>query len=129
ATRHVINRKLHQFFEEEHLNIRQLRHWARELRKWQVELEDEAAFQLAAGERIFYEIRLLAGAEVPLDHLNTLNSILEILQELRVRPEIWKSQNLYFSIMQERKNGKWVFSSQNWKDAFLQLGEHLKVRL
>ncbi len=129
AVRHVINRKLYQFFEDTHLNIRQLRHWAHELRKWKIELEDEASFQLAASERIFYEIRMLANAEVPLDHLNTLNSILEILQELKVTPEIWKSQNLYFSIMQERKNGQWVFSSEEWKTAFLQLGEHLKIRV
>ncbi len=129
AARHVINRELHQFFEADILNIRKLRHWARELQKWKIDLSDEASFLLASSERIFYEIRLLANADVPLSHLNTLNSILEILQAMGEKPEIWKSQNLYFSIMQENKNGQWVFSNEEWKTAFLKLGEHLRVRM
>ena len=129
AVRHVLNKDLHHFFEQEVLDIRQLRHLANELKKWKIELSDTASFQLAASERIFYEIRLLSNADVPLSHLETLNDILNILTDMNEAPEIWKSQNLYFSIMQGQKNGEWVFSNEEWKTAFLELGEHLRVRV
>lgn len=127
AVRHVLNTDLQRFFEQEVLDINQLKRLAGELKKWNVDLSDTASFQLAASERIFYEIKLLANADVPLSHLNTLNSILSTLEEMKESPEIWKSQNLYFSMMQGQKNGAWVFSSEEWRAAFIELGKHLKV--
>ncbi len=127
AVRHVLNTELHHFFEQENLDIERLRHLANELKKWSIELSDTASFQLAASERIFQEIQLLAKADVPLSHLQTLNDILDILQEMNEVPNIWKSQNLYFSIIKGKQDGKWVFSSEEWKSAFLKLGAHLRV--
>ena len=72
---------------------------------------------------------MIAHANVSLEHLQTLNAIFDTMQGMHIEPNIWQSQNLYFSMMQGYKKGEWVFSSDDWKEAFYQLGENLQVNV
>ena len=124
----MVNADLHQFFTQDVLNIKELKRLAVELKKWDIQLGNEKSFVLAASERIFYEIRQIFHADVSLPQIQSLNSILETLQEMGFEPDIWKSQNLYFSIIRAHRKKKWVFVNDEWKAAFVKLGELLKVR-
>jgi len=128
AIEYVVNRDLHHFFEQDFLFIRELQRLEHELTKWKIELLDPQSFTLAAGERIFYEIRKIAYAQVALEHLTMLNTILETLSSIESDLGIWKSQNLYFSMLKEFRSGKRQYLSEEWKKAFLRLGELLKVK-
>ncbi len=125
----IVNADLHRFFEKGTVKIKELQRLGRELKKWDIQLGNEQSFKLAAGERFFYELRTLSSSNVPLKHIQLLNEILETVQQMGLEPDIWKSQNLYFSMMQGYKKGDWVFANEEWKAAFMKLGELLKVKV
>ncbi|MEM9921983.1 MAG: DUF3536 domain-containing protein [Bacteroidota bacterium] len=123
----IINTDLHRFFVQEELKLKELRRLSDELQKWPVTLGNEQSFKLAASERIYYEIKTIAHNIVPLQHLHMLNSIFEILGRMGMELDIWKSQNIYFSITQGFRNGENQFPNEEWKAAFQELGKWLKV--
>lgn len=125
----VVNADLHRFFEQGELDIKELKRLGIELRKWGIKLGNEQSFKLAAGERLFYELRTLSSSNPPLEHIQMLNNILETLKSMGLEPDIWKSQNQYYHMMKGFKNGQWVFSSNEWREAFIELGKLLKVKV
>ena len=129
AAQFIINTDLHRFFLQEDLNIKELKRLARELKEWGFDIENEQSFKLAASERIFYEIQKIAFADFSLEKLDMLNQIFDTLSTISVELDIWKSQNLYFSMMNGFNKGEWVFSSDEWRNKFIKLGKYLKIRM
>ncbi|MEZ4960033.1 MAG: DUF3536 domain-containing protein [Saprospiraceae bacterium] len=126
-TQYIINRDFRDFFENGEMNIRRLKFLAGEFDKWGIQLSDEPGITLAAGERFFEELKKIDNGESGLEQLNLLNTILESLSLLGIRPELWKSQNLYYQMTQGYRRGEWVYVSKAWQEAYLKLGELLKV--
>ena len=124
----IVNADMHRFFTQDTLSIHELKRLANELEKWDIQLGNEKSFKFAASERIYYEVRQIANALVPIEQLQTLNAILETLQEMGFEPDIWKSQNLYFAMLKAAKKGKFIFPDDKWKAVFVQLGSLLKVK-
>jgi len=130
AVQFVVNRDLLKFFENgAFYDVHELKHLTDELEKWSVDLSNQKGFKLAVSERLFKELSKLDRSEMSLPHLNRLNSIIEILYKMGVKPNIWKIQNLYFSMLKGFKNGEWVFASEEWEKAFLKLGGLLNVKV
>ncbi|MEO1518016.1 MAG: DUF3536 domain-containing protein [Bacteroidota bacterium] len=127
VTQFIINTDLHRFFAQEELKLAELRRLSFELKKWPITLGNEQSFKLAASERIYYEIKTIAHNQVSLDHLKMLNSIFEILEKMGMELDIWKSQNTYFSMTLGFRNGENQFPDEEWKAAFVELGDWLKV--
>lgn len=125
----VVNRDLHHFFQNGANDVHELRRLAAELKKWNVKLEHENSFKLAASERLYNDLLLLDRSELSLPHLKRLISLLEIIFGMGVKPNIWKLQNLYFSMLKGYKNGEWVFAGKEWEEAFLRLGGLLNVKV
>ena len=125
----VVNADLHRFFEQGKLDIKELQRLARQLKKWNIQLGNEQSFKLAAGERLFYELRGLVSASLPIEHIQMLNNILQTLKDMGLEPDIWKSQNEYYHMMMGFKRGEWVFASDEWRAVFIELGKLLKVKL
>ncbi|MCO6480988.1 MAG: DUF3536 domain-containing protein [Phaeodactylibacter sp.] len=129
AVEFIVNRDLLRQFENGNLNIRELRRLYAEFRRWNVKLIDEQAFKLAASERVFKEIQQLDTNDADLDRLQSLITILEMLEALNFNLDFWRSQNTYFFMLKGYKAGEWVFASKEWEDAFLKLGRLLKVQV
>ena len=129
AVEFVVNRDLLRAFSNGALNLRELRRLYAEFRKWDIRLSNPQAFKLAASERLFHEVQQLDTTQADLERLQDLIDILELLIKLNINLDFWRSQNLYLSMLQGYKKGEWVFSSEEWKSAFLKLGELLKVRV
>lgn len=133
AAQFVINSDLDRFFRSDVLLIRELNRLIGEVKKWEITFTDTQALELAAGERIYKEIRRLYGrfAEGPED-LDNLNEILEAIQELGLDLNLWKSQNLYWSwrqSFQELWSDPTLQPTPAWLDAFNRLGGLLGMAL
>lgn len=125
----IINTDLQRFFNRPKLDITRLEKLLRELERWPVRLNDEQAFKLAAGERIYYEIKTISLNTVTVEHLKMLNSIFKSLRQAGLEPDIWKSQNVFLMIGKSFTNGERTFESEAWKQAFYELAGWLKVSL
>ncbi len=128
AAEFVVNHDLHQLFSNgQALNIQELEHLVEELNRWNLELIDRQSFNLAASERIFRKVRDLSKGREPLRELEELITLMRVLQTMKLEPDVWKSQNLYFSLLRALHNGDLRLSPAEEK-AFRRLGEQLRVR-
>ncbi len=125
----IVNRDLEHYFEQEHLSIKELARLVDELKKWDIRLSHEKSFELAASERICKEVKKLEQSEATLDQLQLVNNILELLEKMGIKLNIWKSQNVFYGILKSYKNGEWVFVSNAWQESFVKLASLLKVSI
>ena len=129
AVQFVLNNDLHRFFENGNLHIRELNRIADELARWDIPITNEQSFKLVASERIFAEIKAIETNSATLRQLENLISILETLDAMPIGLNVWKSQNLFFSMLKGYKNKDWEFASPEWQTAFERLGSLLRVRV
>jgi hypothetical protein len=128
VTQYIVNRDLNDFFRNGKMNIRKLQFLVEEYARWGIRLSDPTGLSLAAGERIFHELKKLEKEESGLEQINALIKVLEVLIQLGIEPELWKSQNLYYQMTMGYRRGDWVYVHPSWERAFLRLGELLEVK-
>ncbi len=128
AVQYVLNIDLKKFFLSESLRINELKSILEKFQTWGVPITDENAFKLAASERIYSEIKTAEHVGIPLSKVQSLNDILIVLNEMKIKPNGWKSQTLYFNLLKEYESGNRSYQSSEWEKAFLQLGDLLDVR-
>ncbi len=128
AAQYVLNADLRRFFEQSDLDMNDLYHILEELQKWHIGITEPEAFKLAASERIFTEMQLLKLPDAPLSKVLLLVEILNILAQMKVQPNIWKSQNYYFALLQDFQNNARMYPDTAWQNAFLRLGTLLMLK-
>ncbi len=128
AVQFVINHDLQEFFANGSFNIRELKRLVDELLRWDVTITNEQSFKLAISERIFREMKRIENGVVTLKDVENLIQVLEILESMPIVINAWRSQNIFFSMLNGYKNGEWLFASKEWEDAFLKLGNLLRVK-
>jgi hypothetical protein len=128
AVSYILNLDLKAFFEKESLDISELQNILGEIKKWNIGFTDENAFKLAAAERIFQEVRRIQKIGIPLNRLQSLIEVLTILNDLKIKADIWKSQNVYFSLLKRYEHKERQYPNPDWRRAFLKLGDLLKVK-
>ncbi len=129
AVQFVVHADLERFFTQKPLDPAELRRIADETARWKVPLSDSAAYQLAASERILEEIEGLENSDSSLPEVERLIKTLEILGEMGIKPDVWKSQNLFYFFVKPYKKGLLVFVNPEWERAVRRLGELLNVRV
>ena len=129
AVQFIVNNKLQRFFTDAVFDVRQLKTLLREVKKWGVEVTNEQRFSLAAGEGIFREVKRLLDAETPATgELSRLNDALALLPEADVEINYWRSQNHYYRVLCDYKQGERQFEDPEWRRAFMQLGQLLNMQ-
>ncbi|MCB0704103.1 MAG: DUF3536 domain-containing protein [Saprospiraceae bacterium] len=128
AVRSVLTKDLLAFFQTGILHVDELERLANEFVKWNVKPSQRSRLNLAASDCIFRELTNLEQTAVSLPQLHRLIRMLETLPKLGLEPDIWQSQNLYFSLVTGFQSGSWVFSSPDWEQAFVLLGSLLRVK-
>jgi alpha-amylase/alpha-mannosidase (GH57 family) len=123
----IVNADMHRFFTQDELNIKQLKRLCQEIKKWKITLSNEDSFALAASERIYYEIQKTEFVDHPVAHIENLTALLQILKDMNIKPNIWKSQNMFFPMIKGYLKGTWVFSSPELEAAYLALGKLLEI--
>lgn len=128
AAQFIINIDFLRMFEKERLSLRELKHLASEFKKWDISISGKSNLKLVSSERIHQEMEKVYLDVATLKDVQRLNVFLKTLDDMGIKPDIWKSQNVYFSKMKGFKSGKWVFLDEDWRGAFYELGDLLKVR-
>ncbi|MEQ1744492.1 MAG: DUF3536 domain-containing protein [Saprospiraceae bacterium] len=127
---YVLNDDLLHFFGNSHTaSVQTLRRVADDLKNWKVKLADEEAVRHAAGLRIHREIQLIQQQASSLARVQWLADVLEIMYEMKLEPDIWRSQNIFYLVTKGLRKQLWEFWNAEWKAAFERLAGLLRVRL
>ena len=127
---YVLNNDLLQFFQNGQVSsIQTLRRIAADLKNWNVPVSDAEALRHAAGARIYREILLIENETATVQRIQWLSDVLEILQQMDIKPDIWRGQNVFYLLTKGCRKGLWEFINADWKAAFERLAALLKVRL
>ncbi len=127
---YVLQNDLLRFFQNNHGNsVQLLKRVAHDMQQWNLKLTDEEAVLHAASQCIYWEIQRLHREDPPLSRLHWLIEVLEALEQMNLKPDIWRSQNLFYLATKGYRKKEWVFVNEDWKSAFECLAQLLQVRL
>ncbi len=134
AVEHTLNRELQELIDAEELDHERLRGTFEEVKKWGIEI-DRAGLSLLASSRI--DAMMEGLRENPLDHAlaEEINSLLKILRDFSLELNLWKSQNIYFSIgkqylpQMKEALAREDEEARHWMDVFRKLGYYLHVKI
>lgn len=127
---YVLNDDLLNFFREEDTSDpRLLRRIADDIKRWNLKLSDPEAVQLAISQRIIEEMENLNLDESSVPRVKWLSEVLRHIGELQLKPDLWRSQNVFYMLTKGLRNGDWVFANDTWKAAIEKLAAQLQVRL
>jgi hypothetical protein len=148
AVEFVLNTDIRRLLEEEELDLERLEELVDESKKWVFEL-DKTTLSFVASRKITVLMERLP--EIPADDsllatpdamfrilddislLQTIDSLFRILKALDLELNLWKAQNIYFSIdkkmgsVMHKKAQKGDQTAQNWVKHFENIGNFLHV--
>jgi hypothetical protein len=125
---YVLNADLLNWFRSDKINIKELERIIGELDKWKLTIEDPDKVARLAGDRIYNELRIIATEEIENQRrIERLNRVFPLLLKFDLKPNLYKSQNLYFLI--SRKDLLRDGHSEAWLKQFHLLGENLRVKV
>lgn len=130
AVAFVLNRDLQNFFTpENNSSIRELRRVVAEFEKWQVSITQEDGLKLRINNYIFRSLHAITTKAEDQNLLVRMIRVLEAVRDLYLAVDYWKTQNLYFSRLQTYEQEDWEDVPETWKEAFLELGKLLRVKV
>lgn len=133
AAEHVINMELKGLLEAEDIAIEKLSHLISEVKKWSLEI-DLGAISYIASKKISSMMEEFSYKHEDAGLINKIEGMLKLLNSLPLRLNLYKAQNIYFSI------GRSVFKdkkdmavkgdtlSRRWIEDFRKLGYYLHVK-
>ncbi|MBL7808836.1 MAG: hypothetical protein JNN28_13530, partial [Saprospiraceae bacterium] len=79
--------------------------------------------------RVFREIEKIELDESSIPRVRWLNDVLSIVEEMGLKPNIWRSQNIFYLFTKGYRKGQWVFVNKEWETEFKRLARLLRVRV
>lgn len=124
---YILNADLIKCFQTDKINIRQVERIMSELVKWDLRIEDSGKVERFAGESIFKELKRIATEGDSFKRIERLNRLFPLMIRFNLRPNLYRSQNLFFEISKEALeiNGR----PPEWKKQFILLGDNLGVKV
>ncbi|HQQ97431.1 MAG TPA: DUF3536 domain-containing protein [Cyclobacteriaceae bacterium] len=126
---YILNADLLKCFQPDKINIKTLERIVGELARWSLKIEDPGRVERIAGESIFRELQRVAAERDNLKRIQRLNRLFPILHKFKLEPNLYLSQNLYFQMSLENKEGKHPNLNADWKDQFSLLGDNLGIKV
>jgi alpha-amylase/alpha-mannosidase (GH57 family) len=123
---YILNADLIKCFQTDKINIRQVERIMSELVKWDLRIEDSGKVERFAGESIFKELKRIGAEGDSYKRIERLNRLFPLMVRFNLRPNLYRSQNLYFEIFKEIQESD---RSPEWKKQFLFLGDMLGVKV
>jgi alpha-amylase/alpha-mannosidase (GH57 family) len=124
---YVLNADLLRSFQSDKINIHLIERAMAEMVKWELSIEDTDKVERLAGESIFKELKRIAGEGDNPKRIDRLNRLFPLLKKFNIKPNLSKSQNLYFEISLATRSSD--SRSEEWLKLFNQLGENLSVKV
>jgi alpha-amylase/alpha-mannosidase (GH57 family) len=134
SAEHITNRDLIRFFKEEEPDIEKIKTLIAQVKKWSIEF-DFVDVGFVAGSRITALMERLSIKPDDTKLIKRIESILKLIESIGLELDIWKAQNIYFSI------GKTLYKTlkesaekdkteqRKWVEEFRKLGYHLHVKI
>jgi alpha-amylase/alpha-mannosidase (GH57 family) len=129
----VINTDLRKWLEQENLNFEQLKRLVEESQGWPIEL-DKATIGYFVSERIIALMEKLSQNPHDTSLLENVIKIFEIFEVLSLDLDLWRAQNVYFSVASQHfesmkgKADREDPAAQKWVELFNGLEHYLHVR-
>jgi alpha-amylase/alpha-mannosidase (GH57 family) len=124
---YILNADLINCFLTDKINIRQVERIMTEMVNWDLRIEDPGKVEKFAGESIFKELKRISAEGDSYKRIERLNRLFPLLVKFNLKPNLYKSQNLYFEISKgiQSNNGR----SEEWRKQFSLLGNNLGVKV
>lgn len=124
---YILNADLLKCFQTEKINIRMVERVMTELVNWNLRIEDPGKVEHLAGESIFKELKRISSEGESLKRIERINRLFPLLIRFNLRPNLYKSQNLYFEISRASHDNDG--RSPAWMKQFVLLGDNLGVKV
>ena len=128
AARYLLNNDLKKVFEETDLDIEKLKRLIDDVQKWSIKVDTTTLGYIAS--------RWIMGAMEELNEepedivlIEKINDALEAATPLALPLDLWKAQNVYFSIGRNLHGAMKEKAAKEWLEAFLRLGHDLHVKI
>ncbi|GBD96530.1 MAG TPA: DUF3536 domain-containing protein [Nitrospirae bacterium] len=134
AAEYIIDTDLKKFFEEEILDVEKLKRLIDEAGRWSVKV-DSTTIGFKAGSWINSVMGKLLEQPEDMNLFEKTVDILEAIKPLSLSLNLWKAQNIYFSIgksfygTMKEKAEKGDDLAGKWVENFRKLGFHLQVKV
>jgi alpha-amylase/alpha-mannosidase (GH57 family) len=128
----ILNTDLRKSLENEELDLEHLQKLVGEAKKWSFEL-DRTTLGFVASQKINSLMEKLFETPEDVSLLETIETIFRILSALSLELDLWKAQNIYFSISRQLNGGmregaeKGDRTAQKWVEHFSSLQDYLYV--
>jgi len=130
----ILNTDLRKLLENDELDFDQLQNLIEKVKRWPIEL-DKITVGFVASQRVNKLMGKLSQTPEDVLVLQNIEAILRILSTLPLELDMWKAQNVYFSIgkqlyggMRERAE-KEDNNAKKWIEHFNGLGHYLQVKI
>jgi alpha-amylase/alpha-mannosidase (GH57 family) len=131
---YTVNYDLKRIFENNEVNVEKLENLINEVKKWPLGI-DKTAIGFVASSWINSIMTKLNQQPEDIELINKIVDVIKLLRQLPLELDIWKAQNIYFtigknlfSIMKER-SAKGDDFTRRWVEAFRKLGYYLQVKV
>lgn len=130
----VLNSELKEMIDSEEINLKELQRLIEEIKRWKVEL-DRAMISYVISKRINAYMEKIAQAPENVFLLERIQKALTILSVLSLDLDLWKAQNICFSIgkllyeeMREKADQDDQLAKK-WVDLFVGVEKYLRVKM
>jgi alpha-amylase/alpha-mannosidase (GH57 family) len=130
----VLNRELRGLLEDEELDLERLQELVGEVTSWSLE-PDKATIGFEATKKIDTLMTTLSEKPEDLSLLETIEAFLRILTALPLELDLWKTQNIYFSLGRQHypekrsQAEKGDRAAAHWVEHFVSVGNYLHVHV
>lgn len=126
---YILNADLQRYFNQKLLYVQELERLVGEFDRWKVEVQDKTSLQLIANENVVKALMRLKNDLQNTQRIQQLNTVFQLLNQLDLRPNGWKAQNLYFEMAKDQKAMGQQMYDPAWVKAFTELGTHIGVKV
>ena len=133
AAEYIINTDMKKIFEEEILDVEKLEKLIDEAKRWSIKV-DTTTIGFVVNSWVNSIMEELYQQPENVQLFEKIDNTMEVLKPLSLSLDLWKAQNLYFSIgkncyttMKERA-ASGDNSAERWTEEFLKLGNYLYVK-
>lgn len=129
----VLNTDLRKSLETEELDLEHLQKLVEEIKKWSFEL-DRTTLGFVASQRINSLMEKLSLTPEDVSLLKRIETIFRILSALSLELDLWKTQNIYFSISKQLNGGmrdrvkRGDETAKKWVEHFDNLQDYIYMR-
>lgn len=127
---YVVNADLRKCFLSERVNVQELQRIETELSKWKLSIEDPEKIAQLAEVHIYSILSFIQKETENIVRIERLNSLFPFLQRFKIKPNLYRSQNLYFRIAKENGVAEKPYKNKpEWIKQFEMLGLNLGVKV